>query len=228
MPRKSRDDHEPITSDLGGKPDPESTAGGTGGGESQPASAPSASAGTRPAPGLDFGAPIEPATVPIPGPGGKRRGRPPGSRNAPRAPEPAQAEAAVNLADKLDLAELLLGIHSGVALMLEQPILELDKEEAERLSSAMREVAKYYSIGIDPKKLAIINLIQACGFIYGTRAIALWKGSKAAAPARKPEEIRPATAPAAPKPAPAPPAAGRPRSPADLWPQNGELTAPAF
>jgi hypothetical protein len=76
------------------------------------------------------------------------------------------------------------------------PEMELDKEEAKKLADASKEVAKHYSVYIDPKKLAIANLAAVAGFLYGPRAIA-WRarksGEKKAAAATVPVSPPPAS-----------------------------------
>lgn len=115
----------------------------------------------------------------------KRRGRPPGSRNRPR-----EEKTPENLGD---LKALLLSVHFMGAKMLSAPELELSEEEAAKLSGAITNVAKYYSMTIDPKKMAIIQLAFCMGGIYGPRIKAMTSKSKNSTqipPTKPPEEKR--------------------------------------
>lgn len=141
---------------------------------------------------------IEPATVPIAGtdPSGavpRKRGRPPGARNAATIARTAEApQSAKNLSEKISLKEILYNTHQMLAMVVDIEEIELDRDEAERLADAAQEVGKYYAVNFDPKKLAIFNLIQCAGVIYGTRFVA-WRRKQAA----KPAPAKPAPAPAA-------------------------------
>jgi hypothetical protein len=60
-----------------------------------------------------------------------------------------------------------------LAAMAKVPELELEKEEAEKLTANALEVAKLYSnIEADPKTIAWINLAFCAGQIYGPRVVA--------------------------------------------------------
>lgn len=97
----------------------------------------------------------------------KRRGRPPGSKN-----RSAEEKTAIHLAN---LNELLLTTHFFAAQWFATPELALEESEAKKYSDALKEVAKYYNINIDPKKMALIQLAAVMGGIYGPRAIAIYK-----------------------------------------------------
>lgn len=98
---------------------------------------------------------------------GKRRGRPRGSTNRTRTE--TQKETPDSL---VDLTTLLLSIHQMGAAMLNIQELAIDPKEAKSMADAIKEVAKYYPVAFDPKKLAIFNLVVVCGGIYGLRAMA--------------------------------------------------------
>jgi len=68
--------------------------------------------------------------------------------------------------------------------------LSLDKSEAQSMNSALKEVARHYPTQIDPKKLAIANLVVVLGGIYGTRAVAIRTRLKNEAKNR-PQNVRP-------------------------------------
>lgn len=63
-------------------------------------------------------------------------------------------------------------MHSALAALTTIRELELEEEEARKLSNASKEVLRYYPIGMSDKALAWVNLgVVACG-IYGTRIMA--------------------------------------------------------
>lgn len=147
----------------------------------------------------------------------KRRGRPPGY-------SPSGKQKASNLI--ADLEALLLSVHFMGAKLLAIPELELDESEAAKLSSSLKNVAKYYSVNIDPKKLAMFELSTTALAIYGPRVIAVVKNHSD----HKKEAPKPVAAPApvavpkpqAASPAPAPkqvPLANM--APSDLFMKNG-------
>lgn len=92
------------------------------------------------------------------------------------------------------------------AQILKVESLEIDKDEAKKLSDAIQEVNKFYNIPLDPKKVAMVNLMVAMGTVYGPRIMAARikkKISEAENPPAKPQAkpgpvpvARPATQPA--------------------------------
>lgn len=110
-------------------------------------------------------------------PARKRRGRPPGTRNANATSTAAETKASTP--DLSDLKALLLSVHFMGAQLLSAPELEIDADEAKKLSEAIQNVAKYYPMVFDPKKMAIIQLAFVASGIYGTRAIAIYKRKQA-------------------------------------------------
>lgn len=139
----------------------------------------------------------------------KRRGRKPGSTNAPKEEKSSSL---------IDLTEILLNIHVTAATLLHISELELEKDEAKKLSDAIKEVTKFYPVALDPKKVAIANLLITAGGIYGTRILAYRlthpKGPKAvkqAEPVQFPGPVKQTVN--------APPAKlEKMNSPNDLWP----------
>lgn len=140
----------------------------------------------------------------------KRRGRPPGSRNRTYA---AEEKTPSNLIANLE--SILLSIHFMGAALLKTPELELSEVEAKKLSDALKNVAKHYTVNLDPKKLALVELSTTMVGVYGPRAIAIYKRGTPR-PARSPVvEMTPKDA--QPKTNAAPRTA---QAPSELW--NGE------
>lgn len=84
----------------------------------------------------------------------------------------APEETSVRLS-AISLTDAILGLHEMAAEFFKTPELELDKEEAAKLSEATQNVAKYYAIAFNPKKVAIFNLAVCMTTIYGTRFVAI-------------------------------------------------------
>lgn len=61
-----------------------------------------------------------------------------------------------------------------MAKLLTCPELELDQEEAKKLSDAAQELGRHYAVSLDPKKVAIANFIGAVGVVYVPRFV-LWR-----------------------------------------------------
>ena len=72
----------------------------------------------------------------------------------------------------LDLTEVIFSGHQMLAGFISE--LELDKDESERLSKAVKDVGQYYGATFDPKKVAIFNLCMVAGSIYGLRFAAIF------------------------------------------------------
>ena len=140
----------------------------------------------------------------------RRRGRPKGSRNTPKTPQG-------NLTDHLE--DLLLSVHMMGAAFLKVPELELDADEAKRLSDSVKQVAEYYPVVFNPKKLAIANLVITLGTIYGTRAVAIYKTAPKRAPATV-TPIRPPAPAAQPAPQPQTPPAAKVEVPSQINPSG--------
>ena len=81
---------------------------------------------------------------------------------------------------KISVEDVLYSLHLMGAEIFSTPELELDTVEAKKLGDAIQNVAKYYNIGFDPKKVAIFNLVTVAGMIYGTRFVAVRNRIKAA------------------------------------------------
>jgi len=144
---------------------------------------------------------------------GKRRGRPPGSSSTKKQEVQNPLIA--------DLESLLLSVHFMGARILSIPEMELDPQEAKKLSDSIKNLAKHYQLGMDPKKLAMLELAFCAGGIYGPRFIAVAKNTQ-----RKPQlvqpirKVEPVTATATSVPAQRPPVNLSNISPSQLWAES--------
>lgn len=68
----------------------------------------------------------------------------------------------------------MIGIHSGVAVMLQNGGWQIDEEEAQKLAVAITKVQAQYNMVLDPKSAAWIGLIGAAGSVYGPRLAGQW------------------------------------------------------
>jgi hypothetical protein len=115
-------------------------------------------------------------------PGKRRRGRPPGSGNK----QPAAQKATPNITANLE--SLIVSGHIMLAKLIDWDELILDDDEARKLSDGLKEVAKHYTMEMDPKKLAWMNLSMIAGGIYGPRIISAWRENKKKE-AERPREV---------------------------------------
>jgi hypothetical protein len=97
----------------------------------------------------------------------RRRGRPPGSVS--RKTEKISGTLIP------DLERLLFSANLMLAAICKTPELEIDKQEAQLVAEAVKELAKHYPVGMDPKKIAWANLIAALGTVYGPRVMVIWQ-----------------------------------------------------
>jgi hypothetical protein len=65
-------------------------------------------------------------------------------------------------------------MHVMLASALAVPELELTEDEAHKIAVAGADVAKHYSVELDPKTVAWVQLGMVCGSIYGSRAVAIY------------------------------------------------------
>lgn len=112
--------------------------------------------------------------------GGKRRGRPRGSKNSAGKSPTKEVQQ--------DLSSLLYSLHLMGSALLKTPELELTVEESEKLGKAVARVnAEYGNIILDPKTAALLNLGIVGVTIYGPRIITVRNNKK------KKKEAAPAT-----------------------------------
>src|SRR5271170_7829699 len=95
----------------------------------------------------------------------KRRGRPKGSKNR-QSSGGSDTEEKTPLHLTADLESLLISAHLMLASVTVEEMM-IDPTEADRLAKALRELAKFYPMGLDPKKFAWAQFAMAIGGIYG-------------------------------------------------------------
>lgn len=137
------------------------------------------------------GATVDPSTItadaadePVNEP--RRRGRPRGSTNAPKA-------KALPL-NVTGLEKLLVGIHGGIALLTGRMEFALDTEskifdgltEAEFLAKSIKDVSAHYGAVLDQKSLDWMNLVQCLAIVYGGRFYAIRSTPRAPKSPRQP------------------------------------------
>lgn len=105
-----------------------------------------------------------------------RRGRPRGPNYKPRATTGSTQEK--TSPDLKGLDGLILSAHLMCAKILSVPELELDESESKRLADSLKEVAKHYSVIMDPKRIAWWEFATTAGGIYGPRVVAIWKNTE--------------------------------------------------
>lgn len=121
----------------------------------------------------------------------RRRGRPRRSRLETEAKTPS------NLT--VDLESILLNLHLTLGVFAEE--LVLDPKEAKQLSDSLKELGKHYTVGMDAKKLAWLQLSITCGGIYGPRGVAAYRRVTSAKPKVDPPKNAPTPIDKATKPA---------------------------
>lgn len=149
-------------------------SGGTGtqaiGSESNPFRVNSAAiqpAGTGAAPAVSPGA-IEPK---------RKRGRPPGSKNAAR-----DLNASKPVSIPVDaISATLFSLHAMAAAALKTPEFAIEESEAKKIAEASAKVAAHYNVVANPKTVDWCNLAVTLGMVYGTRFMALRARAKAQA-----------------------------------------------
>ena len=127
---------------------------------------------------------------------GRKRGRPPGTRNRPKE----------STGENLDLKSLIYSAHLALAAIIDTPELEIDESEAKKLQDAILRMQKVYpTLGLSEKQMAWGNLICAASGVYVPRVVAIYKRgqmqpqelkqAKQPTPIRQPVESAPLTNP---------------------------------
>lgn len=102
---------------------------------------------------------------------GKRRGRPPGSKTGSRTTKTTQKIPVTLKLDKL--ADMLVKIHTGLAVVTKSPEMLIDKSEATDVVNSGTELLEFYDLNPDPKTVAWLNFLGTMGMVYGTRVMAI-------------------------------------------------------
>lgn len=156
----------------------------------------------------------------------RRRGRPPGSINRPR--DTQETSAQLDLKSSLsNIEDLLTSIHWGTARLLDMSELELTADDSRQLSRAIRDCLKHYQFNIDPKKMALGNLMMVAGGIYAPRVMAIYRrGEKKPATVTPIDRVKTGTTNNAPGPVATPPPSNSvaPRNAAPRVPSEMDLS----
>jgi hypothetical protein len=96
-----------------------------------------------------------------PGVEAKKRGRPAGSGNAQRKAS----------SDIPAIANQLMFWHSAASKLLKQPLIEIERDEADMLAKSLAKLMEEYSIVISGKTAAIVGMLVSVGAIYGPRVM---------------------------------------------------------
>ena len=109
----------------------------------------------------------------------KRRGRKPGSRNT------AQKDQAS--LKGLDIKDILLSIHTLLAIQTGVPEIMLEPDEAAKLDDAIKKVWRHYPVDVSQKQLDISMAIYAFASVYGTRAVSIYMRKRTEAQEAQPQ-----------------------------------------
>lgn len=101
-----------------------------------------------------------------------RRGRKPGSRNAPK-------DETATLAGSLDLTSILLSIHTFAAIRLQAPSLELTEPDAKKIQKAIRLVEKHHKVSMSQKHADYAMAAWILLEVYGPRVVSVYTDKKA-------------------------------------------------
>lgn len=104
------------------------------------------------------------------------RGRPP--KSGGKSGKTGRSGAQKETLDLGFLENILFSIHTVLAASVSVEELAITQEEAHQLAVAAKGVADYYPVYVDPKKLAIMNLLIVAGTVYGSRAVAIYAKTK--------------------------------------------------
>ena len=108
----------------------------------------------------------------------RRRGRKPGSKNA-------STKDTANLTG-VDIKDILLSIHTMLAIRMSCPEMELTDDEAARMDKAVKRVMRHYPLNVSQKAVDTSMLFYVLADVYGTRAVAFYMKSKVEKEAENP------------------------------------------
>lgn len=122
-------------------------------------------------------------------PPAKRRGRQPGSKNAPKetgagsgASEQPKAATKTVSANVTGIESLLFSIHTMLSAALGMPELALSHDEANKIGKALANVQRHYDFQASEKAVDWANLAIVCASVYGPRvAVAYMRSQKGGA-----------------------------------------------
>lgn len=106
---------------------------------------------------------------------GKRRGRPPGSRNGITRTDNSAGSTQKTTPNLANIESLFLSANFGLAALMHCPELEVDETEAKRFSDSLKELLVHYPTQFNPKAIAWANFGMTTLGIYGPRVVAIAK-----------------------------------------------------
>lgn len=146
--------------------------------------------------------------------GGRKRGRPPGSRNKAGSEKAQVSSDSV----KISIDELLISIHEMVAAFCGMEELEIDADEAKQGAHHIKKISELYNHTFNPATLVWMGFVMWILTVYGTRGVAIYKRVTSDVP-KEPVVVKPK-----PENKPGPVAVPNPKitNPSQLWDQAPE------
>lgn len=117
----------------------------------------------------------------------RRRGRPRGTG--------AKGSDKAGAVGGFDLREILVSVHSMLAIRLNQPAMELTKEQAGKIQQAVKLVEKHHRIGMSQRHMDYAMAGWLIAEIYVPMAVTMYAGSKAPKPSVEPAPVDPTILP---------------------------------
>lgn len=87
------------------------------------------------------------------------------------------------------LASQIQGIHYGIAILARNTAWQLSDEEAKMFATALVHCADAYSLSVDPRLVALSELVGVCAMIYVPRYFAVSNAAKSREPAEPNETV---------------------------------------
>ncbi len=118
---------------------------------------------------------VDPFTLPDSDAGADTGSDQPRKRRGRKARAAEEKEAVQNITSLLKIERLLVTGCFFLGNLASAPELHISDAEAAEISEALKELAKFYPIGMSEKAIAWVNLSFAVGGVFGPRVIAITK-----------------------------------------------------
>lgn len=82
-------------------------------------------------------------------------------------------------------------MHGLLAGIARTPELAIDKSEADTLAKSIANVSRHYDVSMQAKTLDWINLMMACGMVYGPRIMVIGANRRASRATQAPRNAAP-------------------------------------